>query len=32
MFRLPPKSRQVMAFLMSVQPKIEGAMLLERRS
>jgi hypothetical protein len=31
-FLLPPKSRQAMAFLMSVDPKIEGAMDLAIRS
>lgn len=32
LFREPPKSRQAMAFFMSVPPKMEGAMLLETTS
>lgn len=32
LFREPPKSRQAMAFFMSVPPKMEGAMLLEMTS
>lgn len=32
LLREPPKSRQAMAFFMSVPPKMEGAMLLEMTS
>lgn len=32
LFREPPKSRQAIAFFMSMPPKMEGAMLLEMTS